>query len=67
MITSAAAKVELSTPSSHQDPEFDSTAKKALIFPPSTQQFEEDNVAHATSSSASDREFLVDQDRHNKK
>ena len=67
IFTRAAAKVELNPQCSQQDPEFDSTAKKALIFPPSTQPFEEDTVTNATSSSASDRVFLVDQDRHNKK
>ena len=67
MFTRAAAKVEQYPQCSQQDPEFDSKAKKALIFSLSTQPFEEDDVAHATSSSARDRVFLVDQDRHNKK
>ena len=67
MFTRAAAKVEQNLQCSQQHPEFESTAKKALIFPPSTQPFEEDNVTHATSSSASNREFLVDQDPHNKR
>ena len=67
MITRTADKVEQNLQCSQQDPEFVSTAKKALIFPTSTQPFEEDNVTHATSSSASDGVFLMDQDRHNKR
>ena len=67
MFTRAAAKVEQSPQCSQQDPEYDSTAKRAFIFPLSTQPFEEDDVAHATSSSATNSVFLVDQDRHDNK